>query len=44
MIIFLGEPTDVENNNPNAHVTFSNIKFGTIGSTYDGKSKYLIVF
>jgi len=31
-----GEPTDVENNNPNAHVTYSNIKFGTIGSTYDG--------
>jgi len=29
-----GQPTDVESNSPNAQVIFSNIKFGTIGSTY----------
>lgn len=29
-----GVPSDVENNSPNASVTFSNIKFGPIGSTY----------
>lgn len=28
-----GKPDDVENNDPNSSVTFSNIKFGTIGST-----------
>ncbi|KAI5816675.1 cellulose 1,4-beta-cellobiosidase precursor [Pyronema omphalodes] len=29
-----GKPSDVENQSPNASVTFSNIKFGDIGSTY----------
>ncbi|KAF8581992.1 carbohydrate-binding module family 1 protein [Ramaria rubella] len=29
-----GVPTDVESQSPNAAVTFSNIKFGDIGSTY----------
>lgn len=29
-----GKPTDVEANSPNASVTYSNIKFGDIGSTY----------
>lgn len=29
-----GAPTDVETNSPNASVTFSNIKFGDIGTTY----------
>ena len=29
-----GDPTDVETNNADSKVTFSNIKFGTIGSTY----------
>ncbi|KAF7433432.1 Exoglucanase 1 [Pleurotus ostreatus] len=29
-----GEPTDVESQSPNAQVTFSNIKFGPIGSTF----------
>ncbi|KAJ8454872.1 hypothetical protein ONZ45_g19135 [Pleurotus djamor] len=29
-----GEPADVESQSPNAQVTFSNIKFGPIGSTY----------
>ena len=29
-----GKPTDVENSAANASVTFSNIKFGDIGSTY----------
>ncbi|KAL9059714.1 MAG: hypothetical protein Q9162_001015 [Coniocarpon cinnabarinum] len=29
-----GKPTDVESQNGNSQVTFSNIKFGTIGSTY----------
>jgi cellulose 1,4-beta-cellobiosidase len=28
-----GVPTDVENNYPNAHVIYSNIKYGAIGST-----------
>jgi cellulose 1,4-beta-cellobiosidase len=28
-----GKPDDVENNSPNSSVTFSNIRFGTIGST-----------
>ena len=28
-----GKPSDVENNDPNAKVQFSNIKFGPIGST-----------
>ncbi|KAG9074008.1 Exoglucanase 1, partial [Ceratobasidium sp. 370] len=31
-----GKPTDVETNSPNASVTFSNIRFGDIGSTYSG--------
>ena len=31
-----GKPTDVETNSPNASVTFSNIRFGDIGSTYTG--------
>ncbi|KAG8741833.1 hypothetical protein FRC10_002392, partial [Ceratobasidium sp. 414] len=31
-----GTPTDVETNSPNASVTFSNIRFGDIGSTYSG--------
>ncbi|KAG8743728.1 hypothetical protein FRC10_011510 [Ceratobasidium sp. 414] len=31
-----GKPTDVETNSPNASVTFSNIRFGGIGSTYSG--------
>ena len=29
-----GKPTDVEANSPNAQVTYSNIKFGALGSTY----------
>jgi cellulose 1,4-beta-cellobiosidase len=29
-----GKPTDVEANSPNASVTFSNIRFGDIGSTF----------
>jgi len=29
-----GVPTDVESNYPNAHVIYSNIKYGAIGSTY----------
>jgi cellulose 1,4-beta-cellobiosidase len=29
-----GVPTDVENQSPNASVTYSNIKFGDIGSTF----------
>jgi cellulose 1,4-beta-cellobiosidase len=29
-----GVPTDVENNYPNAHVIYSNIKYGAIGSTF----------
>ncbi|KAH8832087.1 cellobiohydrolaseI [Flagelloscypha sp. PMI_526] len=29
-----GQPTDVEANSPNAQVTYSNIKYGPIGSTY----------
>lgn len=28
-----GKPWDVEKQHPNAHVSFSNIKFGAIGST-----------
>ncbi|KAG5651304.1 hypothetical protein H0H81_009129 [Sphagnurus paluster] len=31
-----GTPSDVENSVPNSSVTFSNIKFGDIGSTYTG--------
>ncbi|KAG6863887.1 Exoglucanase 1 [Blastosporella zonata] len=31
-----GTPTDVETNSPNASVTYSNIRFGEIGSTYTG--------
>ncbi|KAG6818591.1 Exoglucanase 1, partial [Arthromyces matolae] len=31
-----GTPTDVEANSPNASVTYSNIRFGEIGSTYTG--------
>ncbi|KAF3913467.1 Exoglucanase [Arthrobotrys entomopaga] len=31
-----GAPNDVENNAPNSSVTYSNIKFGPIGSTFDG--------
>lgn len=31
-----GQPTDVESQNANASVTFSNIKFGPIGSTFTG--------
>ncbi|KAJ1305183.1 hypothetical protein OPQ81_000214 [Rhizoctonia solani] len=33
-----GVPADIEANSPNASVTFSNIKFGDIGSTYGGSS------
>ncbi|KAF9453502.1 carbohydrate-binding module family 1 protein [Macrolepiota fuliginosa MF-IS2] len=33
-----GKPTDVETNNASASVTFSNIRFGDIGSTYTGTS------
>ena len=33
-----GRPTDVENNHPDAHVVFSNIKVGPIGSTYGSGS------
>jgi len=29
-----GKPDDVEKNSPNAQVTFSNIRFGPIGSTF----------
>merc|ERR1711977_792145 len=32
-----GKPSDVENNHPDASVTFSNIRYGEIGST-DGPS------
>ncbi|KAG6915524.1 hypothetical protein DXG01_011021 [Tephrocybe rancida] len=31
-----GAPTDVEANAPNSSVTYSNIRFGEIGSTYTG--------
>ncbi|CAE6419937.1 unnamed protein product, partial [Rhizoctonia solani] len=31
-----GDPKDVESQSPNASVTFSNIRFGDIGSTYTG--------
>ncbi|KAG6913138.1 Exoglucanase 1, partial [Tephrocybe rancida] len=31
-----GTPTDVETNAPNSSVTYSNIRFGEIGSTYTG--------
>jgi len=33
-----GVPTDVESQSPNASVTYSNIKFGDIGSTYTGST------
>lgn len=33
-----GKPTDIEKNSPNASVTFSNIKFGDIGSTFGGST------
>ncbi|CCO33072.1 glycosyl hydrolase family 7 protein [Rhizoctonia solani AG-1 IB] len=33
-----GVPKDVETNSPNASVTYSNIRFGDIGSTYSGSS------
>ena len=33
-----GVPGDVESQSPNASVTFSNIKFGPIGSTFSGSS------
>jgi cellulose 1,4-beta-cellobiosidase len=33
-----GEPTDVETNNANSYVVFSNIKVGPIGSTYNSGS------
>ncbi|KAG6916028.1 Exoglucanase [Tephrocybe rancida] len=31
-----GAPSDVETNSPNASVTYSNIRFGDLGSTYTG--------
>ncbi|CAE7214277.1 unnamed protein product, partial [Rhizoctonia solani] len=31
-----GVPSDVETNSPNSSVTYSNIRFGDIGSTYSG--------
>ncbi|KAG9091343.1 Exoglucanase 1 [Ceratobasidium sp. UAMH 11750] len=33
-----GKPSDVETNNPNSSVTFSNIRFGDIGSTFSGST------
>lgn len=33
-----GKPTDVEKNSPDASVTFSNIKWGPIGSTFKAPS------
>ncbi|KAF5349083.1 hypothetical protein D9756_009420 [Leucocoprinus leucothites] len=33
-----GAPQDVESQSPNASVTYSNIRFGDIGSTYTGSS------
>ncbi|KAG8939059.1 Exoglucanase 1 [Tulasnella sp. 419] len=33
-----GVPADVESQQANSYVTYSNIKFGTIGSTYSGSS------
>lgn len=30
-----GDPVDVEKNSPSASVTYSNIKFGPIGSTFN---------
>jgi cellulose 1,4-beta-cellobiosidase len=33
-----GDPVDVETNSPNASVTFSNIKYGPIGSTFGSGS------
>jgi len=33
-----GAPTDVESNSPNASVTYSNIRFGDIGTTYTGSA------
>ncbi|KAF5391986.1 hypothetical protein D9757_003304 [Collybiopsis confluens] len=34
-----GQPTDVENQNANAQVTYSNIKVGPIGSTYNSDAE-----
>ncbi|CCO37490.1 hypothetical protein BN14_11646 [Rhizoctonia solani AG-1 IB] len=34
-----GDPKDVEAQSPNASVTFSNIRFGDIGSTYSSTSQ-----
>ncbi|KAG9084054.1 Exoglucanase 1, partial [Ceratobasidium sp. 370] len=31
-----GVPADIESQSPNASVTYSNIRFGDIGSTYSG--------
>ncbi|KAG8789543.1 Exoglucanase 1 [Ceratobasidium sp. 428] len=33
-----GKPSDVETNNANSSVTFSNIRFGDIGSTFSGSA------
>lgn len=33
-----GVPTDVESQNPGASVTYSNIKFGPLGSTFTAPS------
>lgn len=33
-----GKPSDVESQHPNSSVTYSNIKYGEIGSTYNGGS------
>ncbi|KAF8754564.1 glycoside hydrolase family 7 [Rhizoctonia solani] len=38
LLHLFGVPDDVEKNSPNASVTFSNIKFGDIGSTYGGST------
>ena len=34
-----GDPVDMENNHPDATVTFYNVKVGTIGSTYPAATK-----
>ncbi len=31
-----GKPSDVENNHPNSSVTYSNIRYGELGSTTNG--------
>ena len=39
-----GDPADMENNYPDATVKFFNIKFGTIGSTFQGFCFYTFLY